>query len=298
MWHAPHRTRRSKNQRRWLFLISRRRSSYRFPTAILVCSPLALDLWQRLLQSCFSINETFDLCFIQGELMMIRRMFTIGMLATLLLTVSASAADNQLTDQEKSEGYKLLFNGSELKGWHRNSDGFGGWRVEDGALCLDKGGGMIYADETFDNFILKVDFKMSAGCNSGIFIRVGDPKNEVQTGLEIQVQDDYGKKPNRNSAGSIYDLVAPTKNVVKPAGEWNSCTITADGSKITVELNGEMVAQINVDEWDKPGLRPDGSKHKYKAAIKEFPRKGLIGFQDHGKPVCFKNVRIKPLKAN
>jgi hypothetical protein len=218
------------------------------------------------------------------------------LLGILVCSAPVLAADNELTAAEKNEGYLLLFNGKDLQGWHRNGTGFGGWSAQDGALTLDKGGGMIYADGEYDNFVLKVDFKMSPGCNSGVFIRVGDRKNEVQTGIEVQVQDDHGKKPNRNSVGSLYDLVAPQKNPVKPAGEWNTFVITANKNLITVELNGEKITDIDLDTWDKPGLRPDGSKHKFKLALKEFPRKGWIGFQDHGKPVHYRNIKLKPLK--
>jgi hypothetical protein len=155
---------------------------------------------------------------------------------------------------------------------------------------------MLYSNSKYDNFVLKVDFKMAPKCNSGVFIRVGDQHDEVQTGLEIQVQDDYGKKPNPNSCGSIYDLVAPTKNACKPAGEWNTCMITADKNMITVELNGEKVASMDVDQWTTPGKQPDGQKNKYKNAVKDFPRKGQIGLQDHGREVCFKNIKLKVLK--
>jgi Domain of Unknown Function (DUF1080) len=208
---------------------------------------------------------------------------------------AARGADNELTADEKKEGYMLLFNGKDLTGWHRTSPGHGGWHAAEGALGLSKDGRMLYTEGTYANFVLKIDFKMAKGCNSGIFLRVGDPRDEVQTGLEIQVIDDHGRQPTRNSCGAIYDLLAPSKNVTKPAEEWNSCVLTADKSLITVELNGERIAQINVDEWDKPGLRLDGSKHKYKKAIKDFPRTGLIGLQDHGRPVSFKNIKLKPL---
>jgi hypothetical protein len=216
--------------------------------------------------------------------------------ALLLCVPTGRAADNELTPDEKKEGYVLLFDGKELKGWKRVAAGFGGWMVEDGCIHLTKGGGMLYTEGEYDNFILKIDFRMAKGCNSGVFLRVGDPKNEVQTGLEIQVLDDSGKKPNRNSSGSIYDLVAPSKNTAKPAGEWNTFVITANKNLISVQMNGEKVAEINVDEWDKPGMRPDGSKHKYKLAIKDFPRKGLIGLQDHGQSIDYKNIKLKPLK--
>ncbi len=218
-------------------------------------------------------------------------------LACLALPSAAvKGADNELTAEEKKEGYLLLFNGKDLQGWHRTSTGLGGWHVEDSALCLGKDGGMLYADKLYDHFVLKMDFKLSKGCNSGVFLRVGDPRDEVQTGLEIQVLDDHGRQPSRNSCGSIYDLVAPSKNVTRLAGEWNSFVIAANKNWITVALNGEKIAEINVDEWDQPGQRPDGSKHKYKRAIKDFPRQGLIGLQDHGREVCYKNIKLKPLK--
>ncbi|HXG10117.1 MAG TPA: DUF1080 domain-containing protein [Gemmataceae bacterium] len=220
-----------------------------------------------------------------------------GVAGLALLAAPARGADNELTPAEKNDGWILLFNGKDLTGWHRTSPGFGTWKVEDGAICLTgRGGGMLYTDERYDNFILKVDFKMSPRCNSGVFVRVGDPKTPVQTGLEVQVLDDQGRKPTRNSCGAIYDLVAPSKAVTRPAGEWNTFVITCNKNLITVELNGEKICAMNVDEWDKPGLRPDGSKHKYQLAIKDFPRKGLIGFQDHGTPVCYKNIKLKPLK--
>lgn len=207
------------------------------------------------------------------------------------------AADNQLTDEEKKDGFVLLFNGTDLKGWHRNQEGYGGWKVENGAMCLAKGGsGNLYTDEQYDNFVLKIDFKMGRHCNSGVFLRVGDPKNEVQTGIEVQVLDDSGTKPNRHSCGALYDLVAPSQNVTKPAGEWNSYVITCNKNIITVKENGVKVSEINVDEWDKPGRRPDGTKHKFKKAIKDFPRKGYIGLQDHGGKICYKNIKLKVLK--
>jgi hypothetical protein len=229
---------------------------------------------------------------------MLHRYFLfLAVLAGLALSpLNLRAADNELTEDEKKEGYLLLFNGKDFKGWHRTSEGFGGWRVEDGAICLSKGGGMLYADGEYDNFVLKIDFKMTKNCNSGVFIRTGNPRDPVQTGIEVQVQDDHGKKPGLHSCGAIYDLVAPSKNVVRPAGEWNTFVITADRGRLSVELNGEKICAMNLDEWDKPGQRPDGSKHKFKMALKDFPRKGLIGLQDHGQAVCYRNVKLKPLK--
>jgi hypothetical protein len=117
----------------------------------------------------------------------------------------------------------------------------------------------------------------------------------VQTGFEIQVMN--GKGTGMHDFGAIYDLVAPKKNNLKPAGEWNAVEITADGPHIKVAVNGEPVAEINCDEWPEPGKRPDGSSHKFRMAVKDFPRKGYLGFQDHGHKVWYRNVRILERKS-
>src|SRR5207253_2246356 len=124
-------------------------------------------------------------------------------------------------------------------------------------------------------------------------IRVGNPKDEVQTGIEVQVLDDAGQKPGKHSSGALYDLVAPSKVVTRPAGEWNTFVITANKNILSVELNGEKVAEMDVDQWTTPGRQPNGDKNKYKQAVKDFPRTGLIGLQDHNHPVCFKNIKLK-----
>jgi hypothetical protein len=208
---------------------------------------------------------------------------------------TAGAADNQLTEAERAEGWQLLFNGQDATGWKCNNGKEPAETVvEEGALVPYKSGGyvLIY-DKPFGDFVLKCDVKMPEQCNSGVFFRIGDPKDPVQTGFEMQVLN--SANISRNGWGSIYDLVAPVKNNVKPTGEWNSVVITCRGPHITIETNGEQVAQINCDEWTEPGTRLDGSKHKFRAAIKDFPRKGYLGFQDHGAKVWYKNVKVLEL---
>jgi hypothetical protein len=214
----------------------------------------------------------------------------------VLVASALQAAENEVSEDEKRDGYVLLFNGKDLKGWHRVGEGYGGWHVKDGALCVSKGGGMLFTNAQYDHFILKVECKMSKGANSGVFLRVGNPRDEVQTGIEVQILDDHGRKPGLHSCGALYDLVPPRKIVTRPVGEWNAFVITVNRSRIQVELNGEQVSAINLDAWEKPGTRPDGSKHKFRMALKDFPRRGLIGLQDHGTPVCFRNIKLKPLK--
>jgi len=197
---------------------------------------------------------------------------------------------------EASDGFVPLFNGTDFTGW-MNAAGKApgaGWTVVDGAMMLDRSkgpGGDIWTKERFGDFILDLEFKTEG--NSGIFIRTDNPRDNVQTGIEIQVLPPTDK-PNKNSCGSIYDCLAPTKDPTKK-GEWNRAVITCRKNIITVEMNGEKIIEMDLDKWTTPGKNPDGSGNKFKKALKDFSREGHIGFQDHGARVAFRNVRIKKL---
>jgi hypothetical protein len=215
---------------------------------------------------------------------------------TLMLALALFAAgDNELTDQEKKDGWILLFDGKSPDGWINLKQA----NIEDGCINPYKSGNYVTCSkEKYGNFVLTCDFKISKNCNSGVFIRTGDPKDPVQTGIEIQVLDTAGKeKPSKHDSGSIYDLVAPTKNTMKPAGEWNHYEITCDKNKIKVVLNGEAIAEMDLDQWTEAGKGPDGTKNKFTKALRDFPREGHLGFQDHGQPCWFKNVKLKKLGA-
>ena len=206
----------------------------------------------------------------------------------------ALGGDNELTAEEKKAGWKLLFNGVDHTGWKCNNGKSVAAPVENGSLVPFKSGGyLIVHEKQFGDFALQCDVKMSEKrCNSGIFFRVGDLRKVVQTGLEVQI---YKGGRDYHDFGAIYDLVRPAKDVVKPAGQWNHVVITCKGPEITVEVNGQLVCEMDCDEFDRPYRRPDHTKHKFGKAIKDFPRVGYLGFQDHGAKVWFKNIKIREL---
>jgi len=212
--------------------------------------------------------------------------------ACLLLPRWTAAADNELTPEEKKAGWKLLFNGEDYSGWMTNNGKPIASEIEDGALVPYKSGGyLIVYEKPFADCIFKCDVKMSQPrCNSGIFFRVGDLKNPVQTGFEMQVL--AGGGTGYHAFGAIYDIVKTTENATKGPGEWDTVEIKCQGPHIQVSVNGKVVSKLNCDELDEPGRRADGTKHKFKRAVKDFPRKGYFGFQDHGQKVWFKNVKL------
>jgi hypothetical protein len=227
------------------------------------------------------------------------RWATILIVAVAALGTLVLAADNQLTQQEKSDGWVLLFDGHSPGGWMSGDKPLPQKNVQGGSINPKASGAYVsHYKEPFGNFILSCDFKVSPGCNSGIFFRVGDLKDPVQSGFEIQVYDNpRGKsKPGKNDSGSLYDALAPSVNAMKPTGEWNHIEITADKNLVKVVLNGQQVIDADLDRWTQPHKNPDGSQNKFDKALKDFPRTGYIGLQDHGHDVWYRNIKIKPLK--
>jgi len=230
-----------------------------------------------------------------------RVLLTFAAVSVSLLTTHLRAADNELTAKEKEQGWLLLFNGQDHTGWKCNNGKPIATPIDDGSLVPYKSGGYIiaYTEKPFGDFILKCDVKMPQNCNSGIFFRVADLKDPVNSGFEAQVLT--GKGTGMHDFGAIYDLARLSKNASKGPGEWNQVEIKCQGPKISVTVNGEEVSSIDCDDFDKPGLRPDGTRHKFNrggkpVTIKEAPRKGYVGLQDHGAPVWYKNVKLLELK--
>ena len=222
------------------------------------------------------------------------------LIALLFATASTSAADNTLTDQEKKDGWLLLFDGQSTKGWMSiKEEPLPGKHVQDGSLNPHPCNYMLIHEKAWENYKLSLDFKISPKCNSGIFVRtfplMPRPGKDVGfNGIEIAIDDT--KTAGFHDTGAIYDLVKPTKNAMKPVGEWNHIVITSNRNILGVELNGETVARMNLEEWPEPNKRADGTAHKFDVAYKDHPRKGYVGMQDHGSDCWYKNIKLLPLK--
>ncbi len=207
-------------------------------------------------------------------------------LITLALAATAAAA--------AQKEFKTIFDGTSSKGWMLcDKKPLPKEFVQaDGLNPHGTGSYLTVHDTKYGDFVLDFDYKLSKGCNSGVFLRVSDLDNPVYTGREVALDDTTGT--SMVDPGALSDLVAPKENAQKPAGEWNHMTITAKGPKISIVLNDKEVTTINLDEWNEPGKRPDGSKHKFEnVAIGKLPRTGYFGFQDHGSDCWFKNVKVK-----
>jgi hypothetical protein len=100
--------------------------------------------------------------------------------------------------------------------------------------------------------------------------------------------------PSKHSVGALYDALAPSKNAA--VAGWNKVVITCRGGKVAIDMNGERIIDADLDQWDQAGQNPDGTKNKYRTALKDFPREGHIGLQEHGAVVAYRNIRVKPLK--
>ncbi len=184
------------------------------------------------------------------------------------------------------DGFRQMFNGKDLTGWKTT----GNWIVEkDNVITLKPRPGergwqrydaYLTTDRKYKDFIIDLEFKFTKGGNSGVFLRVGDPKSQVKSGFEVQILDTHGKKKfGAHDCGGVIGSSAPSKMMVKPAGEWNRYTITCKGSRLTVVLNGEQIQDLDLS----------------KSSLKNRPLEGYIGFQDEAKFIWYRNVRIKEL---
>jgi len=225
---------------------------------------------------------------------------------SVMVTAASHAQQNQLTDQEKKEGWKLLFDGRTSKGWHTyNKKTFGeGWKVSEGTLFRDttavkKEAGDICTDEVFENFDLKLQWKISKDGNSGVMFLVHEsPEYDAPylTGPEMQILDNDGHpdgKIVKHRAGDLYDLISSSSEPVRPVGQWNDAEIRLDHGKLTLYLNG--VQTVTTTLWDKQwNDLVKGSKFAKMPGFAKY-KSGHIDLQDHGHDVWFRNIKIRKL---
>lgn len=231
------------------------------------------------------------------------------MLLPGLLFTGCSSNDNKLTEQEKSEGWSLMFDGKSMNGW-RDFKGEGTikapWKVEKGTLCsLGKGSdstGYIVSDKEYENFIVTFDWKIQKGGNSGFLYHVVErPQYKVPyvTGPEYQLIDDEGytrgKLEDWQKAGADYAMYVadPAKKQLNKAGQWNTSKIVFDNGMVEYWLNGQQVVSFEAwtDDWFK---RKQSGKWDF-APEYGLARSGLFALQDHGDRIWFKNMKIKEL---
>lgn len=223
-----------------------------------------------------------------------------------LITAGCDGTQNDLTKDEQSEGWMLLFNGSDLDNWRRyNSEGTEGWFVEDGHLVADGTGsdsnGYLISKNEYDNFDLRFEWKIAAGGNSGLLYHVIESERystPYLTGPEYQLIDDEGypgELAEWQKAGADYAMYVPDpeKKKLKPAGEWNSSRIVFDNGHVEHWLNGEKILEF--EAWTPEWFELKNSGKWENAPEYGLAHSGHISLQDHGSRVWFRNMKIKEL---
>jgi len=237
-----------------------------------------------------------------------------GLVALVLSVLLLSACDpklkeyNTLTNQEKSEGWSLLFNGQDLKGWHFYNRGNvpSSWSVDSGALVCNTNAkdvkhGDLITDKEYENFDLTFEWKISKAGNSGVFINVQeDPKYDATyaTGPEYQLLDDANVEPDyiknkMHKAASIFGVIPNNSSSAPKPGDWNQSRIVQKDGKVTFWLNGvqTLTADFKSDEWKKTVAA---------SSMKVFPAfgvatKGRIAVQEWISGIAFRDMKIKEL---
>ena len=168
----------------------------------------------------------------------------------------------------------------------------GNWILKDGVVTLQPRPGekgwqrydaYLWLKKEYRDFECEFDYKLDKGGNSGFYFHVGNLKEPVKTGIEVQIYDSPSKakdaKLTDHDSGGIIPGIPPSKRAAKPAGEWNTMRVTVKGNKCTVVLNGEVVNDVPLDH----------------PKIKDRPPTGYIGFQDHGLPMWLRNIKVREL---
>jgi hypothetical protein len=187
-----------------------------------------------------------------------------------------------LSEQDRKDGFIALFDGKTLNGWFSRTPGVQSFQPKDGCLeFVRAGAGAIMSHDRYDNFILRFDWKIKSGGNSGVWVRAPREARASKIGFEYQIMGDSDvKTPTSTSTGSIYDVLPPKVQANKKEGEWNSTEIILNGQQYKALLNGKVVQDMNLDSHEE---------------LKTRLHKGFICFTDHGNWVSYRNIRLKKL---
>jgi len=189
--------------------------------------------------------------------------------------------NSSLSPEDRAAGFVALFDGRTFNGWTVLGAKKDAWVIRDGVLSRESAGSQgMRTVRRFANFHMKWEWNLPKGGNNGVHFRAPRAQRASRVGFEYQMLGDYGKEPDKNSTGSIYDVVPPTVNASKPQGEWNASEAIFDGTHITYYLNGQKVNEVDMNDIEE--LRPR-------------LRQGFIVLTEHSDPVMYRNIRIKEL---
>lgn len=226
----------------------------------------------------------------------------------LVLGLFALLACSQISAQQK---WISLFDGKTTQGWHSYGEKAAGaaWKAVEGNLVLDptakvngKGGGDLVTDESFNEFHLQLEWKISKNGNSGIIFFVQDNPSKYEytfyTGPEFQVLDNEGHPDAKiisHRAGNLYDLIVGNEGHVKPYGEWNKVDVISSKGVLELKMNDITVVKTHLgdDAWKELIRRSKFGRGDMPDFGKVFS--GHIALQDHGNDVAFRNIKIQKL---
>lgn len=195
--------------------------------------------------------------------------------------------------QQVEQGFIPLFNGKNLDGWIGNKQSY---QAKEGMIVIEPqggGGGNLFTEKEYGNFILRFEFQLTPGANNGLGIHAPFEGDAAYVGKELQILDSehekYANLETYQYHGSVYGVMAAKRGYLKPTGEWNQQEVIVEHPKIKIILNGTTILEGDyleaskggtLDKKDHPGLQRSS---------------GHIGFLGHGDVVRFRNIRIKEL---
>ena len=240
----------------------------------------------------------------EKNIIYLRKFKTYSMSLSLLILITVFNS----CSSEKSSKWEYIFDGETFNGWHvYKAETIGSeWSINNGELIFtnnEEFGQDLVTDKEYTNFELSIEWNISKNGNSGILYGVKElPEFDAPfvTGPEIQVLDnerhpDALANPKFHQAGALYDMVQPTQDVCKAAGEWNDVLLSIDynTNKGSVTLNGVEIVTFPVsgEKWDALIANSKFSDWDHFAKFKT----GKIGLQDHGDMVSYRNIKIREL---